>query len=153
MPTLCFGKNEAGQNLARGIVSFSTGVARACGAVVVKIGENMGQYSVETRGSDKIFQLSGELGLEETAALRPLLWSVMEEPEVTRVIIDLTGAKRVDASVISLFVATKNGLGKRRRRLLLCGMKREIFQLFEQTNLNAYFDIRKEPPGEVVVRD
>lgn len=121
--------------------------------MAVKIGESMGQYSVVTRGSDKIFLLSGELGLEETAALRPLLWSVMEEPAVTRVIIDLTAAKRVDASVISLFVATKNGLSKRRRRLLLCGMKREIFQLFEQTNLNAYFDIRKEPPNETVVHD
>ncbi|MBO1320066.1 STAS domain-containing protein [Acanthopleuribacter pedis] len=108
----------------------------------------MGQFTVVTRGKDAIFQLSGALGLEETAALRPVFWETMQETEAERIIVDLKAVSRLDASMISLFVATKNGLTKRRRRLILCGMKREIFQVFEQTNLNAYFDIRKEMPAD-----
>ncbi|CAM2067875.1 STAS domain-containing protein [Sulfidibacter corallicola] len=103
----------------------------------------MFKYEKTRRDEAAIFFLQGRVGLEETAVMRKAFWECIVEENPGCLIVDLSGVPALDSSVISLLVATKNAIGKRRGHLLLSGLRRDSYQLFEQTNLHQYFEIRR----------
>ncbi len=99
------------------------------------------EYTKEVRGNAAVFTLTGPLGLEETAQLRKIFWHCINEERLGKLILDLKRVPLLDCSAVSLFVATKNVVAKRRGQLILVGSLKDFF-LFERTHLDHYFDIR-----------
>ncbi len=98
----------------------------------------------ETRDRMVVFHLEGSLSLEETAALRQVFWECINASPVSRLILNLALVDRLDSSVISLFVATKNVISKRDGELVLAGLNARNYAMLEDTNLHQYFDIRRD---------
>ena len=101
-------------------------------------------YSVTHREGAAVFSLVGDLSLEATATLRRVFWECINGNDVGKLVLDLSSISSLDSTMISLFVATKNVVAKRRGRLVLVGLKPADYQLLEQTHLHHYFDIRQD---------
>lgn len=89
-----------------------------------------------------IFILEGDVRLEHISYLREAFWEAMNEPGISDVVIDLSQTTSLDYTGISLFVSTKNALGKQNGHLILCAVPQAVLDVFERTSLNHYFDIR-----------
>ena len=93
-------------------------------------------------GRAAVFHLNGTLGLEETAMLRKAFWKCINRDLAEKLILNLEGVPTLEPSAISLFIATKNVVSKRKGHLILVGIQKPNFQLLEQTHLIKFFDIR-----------
>ena len=102
------------------------------------------EYRREERGDIAIFFLSGAFGLEEMAELRGVFWACIHEGSIKKLILDLSMVPSLDCSAISLFVATKNVVAKKKGQLILVGINPTNYALLERTHLDHYFDIRAD---------
>ena len=96
---------------------------------------------VVIRGSAWIFALPTPLDLSQMARLRKLFWQFIHEDGFEVLIIDLANIDHLDSSAISLLVATKNVVQKRRGRLALVGLDMDNLHILERLHLDCYFEI------------
>ena len=93
-------------------------------------------------GQAMVFSLTGVMDLEETAQLRRAFWDAIHQSRSRKLIVDLKKVPSLAPSAISLFVATKNMVFKKKGRLVLVGLNESAYGLLEEANLDEYFDIR-----------
>lgn len=87
------------------------------------------------------FKLSGDLRLEDIARLRETFFQAMTDGHIDELKLDLAGLRSIDASGISLFVATKNSIQKHKGQLVLAQLQPQVYDFFERTNLDGYFGL------------
>ena len=105
----------------------------------------MFDYKVEKPTEDlAVFILRGKIGLSDAAKLRKVFWDCLTEDLVKKLVINLQAVPELDSSSISLLVATKNIATKKKSEMILVGLNAENRDLLERTNLDFYFDIRRD---------
>jgi len=107
----------------------------------------MFEPDLHTHPKCAIFNLDSTLSLEETANLRKAFWEVIHEKTVDHLIINVENVPKLNPSVISLLVATKNVVARSRGKLILVGLKPNHKQFLERMHLYQYFDIRQDIEG------
>ncbi len=89
-----------------------------------------------------VFHLVGDLRLEDIARLRESFFKAMTREEISALVLDLSQLRTIDASGVSLFVSTKNSIGKFKGQLRLTNMQPDIYRYFARHNLDEYFGLR-----------
>lgn len=87
------------------------------------------------------FQLRGRLRLEDTAHLRKAFWECLHKGGARNLILELSQVPRLEASAVSLFVATRNVVAKRKGKLVLRGVQHGNGKLLLEAGLDKYFDL------------
>ena len=98
-----------------------------------------------TRTSDTprvVFELKGDLRLEDIARLRESFFNAMMGTGIEQLVLDLKQLRSIDASGISLFVATKNSIGKVKGELQLVRPQPPVYEMFAKSHLVDYFGIK-----------
>ena len=104
----------------------------------------MFEPDLETHPGSAIFHLDGKLSLEETANLRKAFWEVIHHRTLGRLILNFENVPKLNPSVISLLVATKNVVARSHGQLILVGLKPNHQQFLERTHLYQYFEIEPD---------
>lgn len=104
----------------------------------------MFEPDLESQPKCAIFNLDGKLSLEETAHLRKAFWEVIHNQTSGRLILNFEKVPKLNPSVISLLVATKNVVARAHGQLILVGLKPNHMQFLERTHLHQYFEIRPD---------
>jgi len=100
-------------------------------------------HQIQTCQPFTIWKFSGDLIIEETAALRQCFYNWLKEPEAENLIVEFNDITKIDASGVSLLVSFQNVMNRNNRKMKIRGVPHHIFPLFEKTNLVLYFDIEK----------
>jgi anti-anti-sigma factor len=90
----------------------------------------MSRFSIEREGPKVKVMIAADLTAETVPELRELLCAIQEDG-VTDLALDLSGAQALDATGISLLVATANSYRGGSKRLTLLSVPRNIFSLFQ----------------------
>jgi anti-anti-sigma factor len=90
----------------------------------------MDRFSLEREGPKVKVTIATDLTAETVPELRDLLCAIQEDG-VTDLALDLSGAKVLDATGISLLVATANSYRGGSKHLTLRSVPRNIYSLFQ----------------------
>jgi len=90
----------------------------------------MDRFSLEREGPKVKVTIATDLTAETVPELRDLLCAIQEDG-VTDLALDLSGARALDATGISLLVATANSFRGGNKNLALRSVPRSIFSLFQ----------------------
>jgi anti-anti-sigma factor len=90
----------------------------------------MNGFSIEREGPKVKVMIATDLTAKTVPELRELLYAIQEDG-VTDLALDLSGTKALDATGISLLVATANSYRSGSGRLTLRSVPRNIFSLFQ----------------------
>lgn len=95
-----------------------------------------------SEGRVALFDISRLPSLEESAKLREAFWRT-SQADVQKLVIDISKLRRLDATLISLLVSSKNLATRQKVSLsVLVDPRKEAVNTFKQTHLNHYFDLR-----------
>ena len=94
----------------------------------------MSRFSLEREGPNVKLTIATDLTAEVVPELRELLCAIQEDG-VTDLSLDLSGAKALDATGISLLVATGNSYRGGNKRLTLRSVPRSIFSLLQSLRI------------------
>lgn len=103
----------------------------------------MSRFSLEREGPKVKVTVATDLTAETVPELRELLCAIQEDG-VTDLALDLAGAKAIDATGISLLLATANSYRGGSRHLAVQSVPRSIFSLFQTLRISHRLNAQVE---------
>jgi anti-sigma B factor antagonist len=97
------------------------------------------KMAVRLAGDAKIIDVSGDIDLENSRALRKLLMETLKY--ATRVIINLSDVRYIDSSGIASLVEGLKESQELKHRLILFGLSREAHDVLKLTRLLHVFEV------------
>lgn len=88
-----------------------------------------------------IFDIQGHISLDATAALRKAFWEAINTYPLTSVVLNFQKVPKIDSTIVSLLVATKNVVARIHADLILIGLQPGHQAFLERLNLHHYFQI------------
>jgi anti-sigma B factor antagonist len=85
----------------------------------------------------------------QAVALRQSLYTSLETKKEPRVAIDLSAVDYITSSGIALLIGTKRRVEAKQGRLVLCGLRPDIRDLFAVMKLVDLFDIADDEAGAI----
>jgi anti-anti-sigma factor len=82
--------------------------------------------------------VAGDLDLDAMDALVGHLDRMIDDPEVTDIVVDLSGVEFIDSSCIGALVAGKRGAGKADRTFRVQGARGQVDDVFQMTGVTAF---------------
>ena len=100
---------------------------------------------VETRADAVIFHLFGTLDSEQMQRLD--IDTYKNDIGVNNCIFNLKNISFVDSSGLMLFLKIQKYVAEQEKTCLLCGMKKNVLQMFRMTKLDKLFTMAKDLPS------
>jgi anti-anti-sigma factor len=102
--------------------------------------------SSEGLGDAIVVRLTGDFDLYSSAEVRSAVDALFEQG-TGEVFLDLNGVTFLDSSGLGTLVGLQKRANRAHRRLVLCGLSRQVDRMLEITHLRDAFTIAPEVPG------
>ncbi len=104
----------------------------------------MGNIKIEQQIGGKIIHLKGQfIGGKETDELRKTLNEFSQQNE-SKLVIDLAGVTYLNSAALGVLIAANSNFLKRKARIVLCNLDKNIENIFIITKLSLVFEIAED---------